>query len=58
MDEFRRVYPSFQLEDELLHKEGRDVMWGDIPYHRRSRQQAHGVEGASSLIFSVLVCYR
>ena len=28
LDEFRRVYPSFQLEDELIVQAGRDVMYG------------------------------
>lgn len=31
LEEFKRSYPSFQLEDELFHETGRDVMWG-IPY--------------------------
>ena len=28
LDEFRCVYPSFQLEDELIVQAGRDVMYG------------------------------
>ncbi|WVZ89345.1 hypothetical protein U9M48_035766 [Paspalum notatum var. saurae] len=28
LTEFQRLYPSFQLEDELLVQAGRDVMWG------------------------------
>jgi hypothetical protein len=27
LDEFRRLYPSFQLENELVIEGGRDVMW-------------------------------
>jgi hypothetical protein len=36
LDSFRDKYPSFQLEDELLVEEGRDVMWGRT-YSRRRR---------------------
>ena len=32
--DFVKHYPEFQLEDELLVEEGRDIMWG-IPYRRR-----------------------
>jgi hypothetical protein len=35
--EFRRLYSAFQLEDELLAEEGRDVMIG-IRYQRRRRR--------------------
>jgi hypothetical protein len=28
LDDFRRQYPHFQLEDELILDGGRDVMWG------------------------------
>jgi hypothetical protein len=28
--EFQHLYPQFQLEDELLAKEGRDVMVGQL----------------------------
>jgi len=35
LDDFRDLYPSFQLEDELFQKAGRDVMTG-IHYERRS----------------------
>jgi hypothetical protein len=38
VDEFRLVYPSFQLEDELLLQQGRDVML-DISYRRCCKQQ-------------------
>jgi hypothetical protein len=38
VDEFRLVYPSFQLEDELLLQRGRDVML-DISYQRCCKQQ-------------------
>jgi hypothetical protein len=34
LEEFRRLYPAFQLEDELLIQGGRDVMWG-LSYKRR-----------------------
>jgi len=33
---FREQFPLFQLEDELLREEGRDVMWGTV-YARRRR---------------------
>jgi len=36
VDEFRALFPSFQLEDELFPKEGRDVMTGKV-YRRRNR---------------------
>jgi hypothetical protein len=28
LEEFCHLYPSFQLEDELILEGGRDVMWG------------------------------
>ena len=34
LDEFRKHFPDFQLEDELFAQAGRDVMTG-IPYARR-----------------------
>jgi len=34
LDEFQRLFPKFQLEDELLLQEGRDVMVG-LTYKRR-----------------------
>jgi len=34
VEEFRATFPSFQLEDELFPKEGRDVMTGKV-YGRR-----------------------
>ena len=36
VDGFRQAHPSFQLEDELFSKEGRDVMIGKT-YERRNR---------------------
>jgi hypothetical protein len=36
LDSFRDRFPQFQLEDELLLEEGRDVMWGRT-YSRRRR---------------------
>jgi hypothetical protein len=41
LDEFRRVYPTFQLTDELCLQEGRDVMCG-IKYSRRMKQRTPG----------------
>jgi hypothetical protein len=35
---FKRDFPSFQLEDELVLQGGRDVMTG-IPYQRRGQRQ-------------------
>lgn len=46
LDEFRCSYPTFQLEDELLAKEGRDVMWG-IQFQRRRRPGATGESSAA-----------
>jgi hypothetical protein len=37
LEEFKRLYPDFQLEDELIVQGGRDVMWG-IPYVRRKKK--------------------
>lgn len=34
IDDFRLQFPQFQLEDELLFRGGRDVMWG-LTYGRR-----------------------
>jgi hypothetical protein len=52
IDSFTKRYPSFQLEDELLVKVGRDVMWGRHYSHwLRTRgaataapKDAHGLE--------------
>jgi hypothetical protein len=38
LEDFREQFPTFQLEDELLLKEGRDVMYSRT-FGRRSRQQ-------------------
>lgn len=38
LDEFRRQYPLFQLEDELLLDGGTDVMWG-ATYQRSSKDK-------------------
>lgn len=35
LDEFVQHYPQFQLKDELLDKEGRDVMLGMTYSHRQ-----------------------
>jgi len=40
LQEFRDLYPDFQLEDELFAEAGRDVMTG-IQYSRR-RQPISG----------------
>ncbi|KAJ1262722.1 hypothetical protein BS78_09G131800 [Paspalum vaginatum] len=37
LEDFRRLYPDFQLEDELFVQAGRDVMTG-IQYQRRQAQ--------------------
>jgi hypothetical protein len=36
LEAFRERFPHFQLEDELLREEGRDVMWGTV--YSRSRR--------------------
>ena len=36
VEEFRALFPAFQLEDELFIEGGRDVMTGKV-YHRRNR---------------------
>ena len=36
LEAFHERFPHFQLEDELLREEGRDVMWGTV-YARRRR---------------------
>jgi hypothetical protein len=43
LDEFRKLYPSFQLTDELIVQEGRDVMVG-ITYKWRGKQSAATAE--------------
>jgi hypothetical protein len=37
LEEFRALYPAFQLVDELILQGGRDVMWG-ITYKQRGKQ--------------------
>jgi len=37
LEEFKRQFPAFQLEDELLLQGGRDVMWG-IQFSRHNRK--------------------
>jgi hypothetical protein len=44
--EFQQLYPSFQLEDELLVEEGRDVMLGK-QYSRRRRGKQSTKDGGS-----------
>jgi hypothetical protein len=41
LEEFRRVYPTFQLADELCLQGRRDVMYG-IRYSRCSKQRTPG----------------
>jgi hypothetical protein len=43
LEEFRKLYPSFQLTDELIVQEGRDVMVG-ITYKWRGNQSAATAE--------------
>jgi hypothetical protein len=38
LEEFKRRFPEFQLEDKLLFQEGRDVMYSKT-YARRHRRQ-------------------
>jgi hypothetical protein len=38
LDEFRSLFPAFQLEDELIVQGGRDVKWG-LKYVRRGKKQ-------------------
>jgi hypothetical protein len=38
LEEFKRRFPEFQLEDKLLFHEGRDVMYSKT-YARRHRRQ-------------------
>ena len=40
MEEFRTLFPSFQLEDELFPEEGRDVMTGKVYRRRQARSPA------------------
>jgi hypothetical protein len=40
VEEFRIAHPSFQLEDELFPKEGRDVMIGRS--YQRKRHHSSG----------------
>jgi hypothetical protein len=37
--EFQKMYPTFQLEDELVQQDGRDVMVG-LQYHRQQGSSA------------------
>jgi hypothetical protein len=45
LDEFRSLFPAFQLEDELIVQGRRDVMWG-LKYERRGRK--HGRQPAAT----------
>jgi hypothetical protein len=48
LDNFRAQFPDFQLEDELLLEEGRDVMWGSTYVRRRrARDVRRAAERAS-----------
>lgn len=44
MDDFRRLYLNFQLEDELFAQAGRDVMVGT--YYKRRPQATCGQDGS------------
>jgi hypothetical protein len=46
-DEFRSLYSSFQLADELILQGGRDVMWGNV-YSRRGKAGAQGQNAAGA----------
>jgi hypothetical protein len=43
LEQFKKCYPQFQLEDELLLKGGSDVMWGKYYSRRRKRRLAQPV---------------
>jgi hypothetical protein len=43
-DEFRSLYPSFELVDEIILQGGRDVMWGMV--YSRCGKAGHGKTGA------------
>jgi hypothetical protein len=43
LPDFRAQFPEFQLEDELLHREGRDVMWS-----RQFSRRGKGGKGLNS----------
>ena len=47
-DEFRRTYLTFQLEDELNPKEGRDVMVGIVYERRRGQKQSTACEAGAA----------
>jgi hypothetical protein len=38
VEEFRALFPTFQLEDELLTEWGRDVMMGNVYQRRRANR--------------------
>jgi hypothetical protein len=42
LEEFRQVYPTFQVTDELCLQGRRDVMYG-IRYSRRPKQRTSGL---------------
>jgi len=53
-DTFRERFPTFQLENELVQEEGRDVMYGNTYSRRRQAwnvrrvaEHAQRVEGAA-----------
>jgi transcriptional regulator GlxA family with amidase domain len=49
LDTFREQFPSFQLEDELLLEEGRDVMCGwTYARRRRARDIRRAAERAAA----------
>lgn len=51
LDAFREQYPQFQLEDELIREEGRDVMWGTAyTRRRRARDVRRAAERAAARV--------
>lgn len=48
VDDFARRYPTFQLEDELNPKEGRDVMVGIVYERRRGQKQSTAREAGAA----------
>ena len=44
LDDFKRLYPEFQLEDELLLQGARDVMTGQVYQCRTKRKKEQDAE--------------
>ena len=47
LDDFKRLYPEFQLEDELLLQGARDVMTGQDYQCRTKRKKEQDAEKSS-----------